>query len=211
MRSSRARALAGLSALAIALGAVAAGAQGRVRVAVLPVVVHAMDQEPYLRDGLADMLASRLGQQPGIAVIRVDEADQATNDGGAARASGRSAGAEWVLFGSFTRFGEGASLDLRCVPVAGDGPTDPRHIFVQAGQLAEIIPRLSGVAERVAAEVRGGAGDAASVAATPTPSDKAAPGNELEELRRRVEKLEGRVFQAPARDLSATGFPEAPQ
>ena len=33
--------------------------------------------------------------------------------------TGRAAGGDWVLFGSFTRFGNGASLDLQCVRVDG--------------------------------------------------------------------------------------------
>ena len=141
----------------LALGAAAAAARGEERrtVAILPVVVHALEQQAYLRDGLADMLASRLGQQPGIGVIRVTDPAQATLDPDAARAAGRAVGAQWVLFGSFTRFGEGASLDLRCLPVAAPGDPGARSIFVQAGQIAELIPRLDGLAERVAAHVMG--------------------------------------------------------
>ena len=57
----------------------------------------------------------------------------------AAREAGRAVGAQWVLFGSFTRFGEGASLDVSCVPVAAPGDPGPRSIFVQSGQIADLI------------------------------------------------------------------------
>jgi outer membrane protein insertion porin family len=181
-------------ALLLALGAAgsAARAEERRSVAILPVVVHALEQQAYLRDGLADMLASRLGQQPGIGVIRVSDPAQATVDAEAARAAGRAVGAQWVLFGSFTRFGEGASLDVRCVPVAAPGDPGPRSIFVQAGQIADLIPRLDGLAERVALHVMGrdpaaGGGDAS-----------AGGRSELEELRRRVEALERRAAASAA-------------
>jgi outer membrane protein insertion porin family len=177
-------------ALGLALFAGRAGAEERRTVAILPVVVHALEDHAYLRDGLADMLASRLGQQPGIAVLRVDALDKATTDADAARATAKALGAQWVLFGSFTRFGDGASLDVQCVPVAAPGEPGPRSIFVQSGQLAELIPRLDGVAERVAAHVLGrdGGGSAAP----------AASRNELDELRRRIEALERRPAAPPA-------------
>jgi outer membrane protein insertion porin family len=177
--------------LALVLVAFAAAhAEERRTVAILPVVVHALEDHAYLRDGLADMLASRLGRQPGIGVLRVDDPAQATTDADAARAAARALGAQWVLYGSFTRFGDGASLDVRCVPVSAPGEPGPRSIFVQSGQLAELIPRLDGVAERVAAHVLGR--DEAAGAPAPTPSR-----SELDELRRRVEALERRPAAAP--------------
>ena len=191
-RSPTARRALRLLAAALALAAAAGGARAEERrtVAILPVVVHALEQQAYLRDGLADMLASRLGQQPGIGVIRVTDPAQATLDPEAARAAGRAVGAQWVLFGSFTRFGEGASLDILCVPVAAPGDPGPRSIFVQSGQIAELIPRLDGLTERVALHVNGrdGAGANASGAGR----------SELDELRRRVEALERRGSAAPA-------------
>lgn len=183
-------------ALLLVLG-IASGARGEERrtVAILPVVVHALEQQNYLRDGLADMLASRIGQQPGIGVIRVNDPAQATVDVEAARAAGRAVGAQWVVFGSFTRFGEGASLDVRCVAVNAPGDPGPRSIFVQAGQIADLIPRLDGLAERVAQHVLGRA------PGTPAGAAGNANRSELDELRRRVEALERRTaagVSAPA-------------
>ena len=144
------RTLARTVAAALPLLAVAAGAQPKLRVAVLPVVVHSLEQQAYLQSGIADMLATRLEQHPGLAVVRVRDVAQATTDGEAAREAARAAGAEFVVFGSFTRFGDGASLDLRCLPVAGAKGDDPRSVFVQAGSVGEIIPRLDDVADKVA-------------------------------------------------------------
>jgi len=173
--------------LALALLAGTAGAEERRTVAILPVVVHALEDQAYLREGLADMLASRLGQQPGIGVVRVNDPAKATLDPAAARAAGQAAGAQWVLYGSFTRFGEGASLDMQCIPVAAPGDPGPRSIFVQSGQIAELIPRLDAVAERVAAHVTGREGPA--VRAPGARPD----GAELDELRRRIDVLERRA------------------
>ena len=177
------------SVLAFAWLAGAARAEERRTVAILPVVVHALEDQAYLREGLADMLASRLGQQPGIGVVRVNDPAQATLDPAAARAAGQAVGAQWVLYGSFTRFGDGASLDMQCLPVAAPGDPGPRSIFVQSGQIAELIPRLDGIAERVAAHVLGRDG------AAPRPAGGSA---ELDALRRRVDALERRGTTGPA-------------
>jgi outer membrane protein insertion porin family len=187
--------------LALAALAGAARAEERRTVAILPVVVHALDDQAYLREGLADMLASRLGQQPGIGVVRVNDPAKATLDAEAARAAGRAVGAQWVLYGSFTRFGDGASLDVQCVPVAAPGDPSPRSIFVQSGQIADLIPRLDGVAERVAAHVMGRDG------AAPRAAGDGAGRAELDELRRRVEALERRAAGAPPPAPAPGGAP----
>lgn len=168
----------------------AARAEERRTIAILPVVVHALEEQGYLREGLADMLASRLGQQAGIGVVRVNDPAKATIDPAAARAAAQAVGAQWVLYGSFTRFGDGASLDMQCVPVAAPGDPGPRSIFVQSGQIAELIPRLDGVAERVAAHVLGRDG------AAPRAAGRGAAGTELDELRRRIDALERRAATA---------------
>jgi outer membrane protein insertion porin family len=196
------RPLRALCCLALAvLPAAAALAAEPARVAVLPVVIHSIEESGYLRAGISEMLSSRLSQQPGVSAVRVDDAAAATSDVAAARAAGRAAGAEWVLFGSFTRFGEGASLDLRCVPVASDAPASRRSVFVHAGALAELIPRLDSVVERIGAYVRGGVANAnAPVADGPAAPDVMA---ELQALKARVNALEAQRAAAATAPVSA--------
>lgn len=186
--------------LVVAAGASAAGT--RIRVAVLPVVVHSLEQQDYLQSGIADMLATRLEQNAQLAVTRVSDRSQATLDVEAARGTARAAGADFVVFGSFTRFGDGASLDLRCIPTAGAKGDDPRGVFVQAGSLGEIIPRLDEVAEKVGRYVSNGSAGTPDVAAGPPGAAPArAPADvvlqdalsELDELRARVERLESAI------------------
>jgi TolB-like protein len=212
MRRSLALAAAGAVLL---LGVQESLAETRAKLAILPIVVHTLEQKDYLRAGLADMLASRLGRVPRVAVIRVQGEGEATNDIEAARESARAAGADYVLFGSFTQFGEGASLDLRCVSVSAEGWEEPRSIFIQSGTLGEIIPRLDQVAEKVGRHlaIDGAAagsdlGDLPAVSAG-MPSDDAAGSadmlqdalSELEALRGRVDALEQRIFSPPAESV----------
>lgn len=181
---------------AACLAASVAAAAEPARVAVLPLVIHSIEEAGYLREGIAEMLASRLGQQDGLSVVKVTDAGAATQDLDAARAAGGAVGADWVLFGSFTRFGEGASLDLRCVPVAASGAANPRSVFVQAGGLSDVIPRLESVVERIATHVRGGA--PAPVSAALDGASRGDLRSELEALRQRVDSLEARVPAPPA-------------
>jgi TolB-like protein len=145
-----------LRALAIVFAAMgfvagAAGAAPKLRVAVLPILVHSTEGRGYLQAGLADMLASRLGRSAGILVVRVEDESQATSRLPDARAAARSVDADYVLFGSFTHFGEGASLDVLCAAVDDTSESlEPRQIFVQSGTIGEIIPKIDTVVEKAA-------------------------------------------------------------
>ena len=54
------------------------------------------------------------------------------------------------MFGAFTQFGAGASLDVQCAAVKADADARPRRIFVQSGTLGEIIPKLDDLAAKIA-------------------------------------------------------------
>lgn len=113
------------------------------RIALLPIIVHSSDDPVFLREGLADMLTARLDQAGGFEIIRVEDPGMATTSLRRALESGRSLGADFVLFGSFTRFGKGASLDMQCASTAeGDGKTPLREIFVHSGSIGDVIPDL---------------------------------------------------------------------
>ncbi len=194
--------------LALVVLASAAPAQAeRVRVALLPVVVQSNEGREYLQSGLADMLVARLGRDPRIAVVKVSDPAAATTDPDAAREAGRGEGARWVVYGSFTRFGEGASLDLQCARV-GDEEGEPHQVFAQAATLGALIPMLEGVSERLTGYVLGTAGGAAPVVATGAQGSGA--GGEVVELRRRVEALERAVDALGASRMPKEPEPAAP-
>ncbi len=180
------------------------------RVAVLPIVVHSVENHDYLRAGLADMLASRLAQHPGVEVVRVEDPKAATTDLQAARAAGQAVGADYVLFGSFTRFGDGASVDLYCARTReGDVA---RRIFVQSGTLGEIIPRLDDLARKVGVFVVAGGSEVPPPVSAPPPAARPAP--DAGEIEARIEALERAVFgrerePAPAPEGLDAGEPAA--
>jgi outer membrane protein insertion porin family len=184
-------ALAGGASLAAAPRALAAD---RARVALLPIVVHSNDNREYLQQGLSDMLVSRLGRDTRLGVIKVEDPAKATTEIAPARAAGQAEAADYVIYGSFTRFGEGASLDLACAKVSGEGA--PRQIFAHADSLGGIIPMLDGVADKATTYVLEGAPAGPSVAAGP--AGAAGADSDVQELKRRVEALEHIVFSNTA-------------
>lgn len=159
------------------------------RVAILPVVVHSAAPDPsYLSDGLADMLAARLEQLGGMRVVRDDGAQAATTRIDQAVSRGSALKADFVVFGSFTQFGDGASLDLQCAPVQSADPVTARSLFVQSGAIGEIIPKLDDVADKVAYFVLG---ESAAKSAVGERTRNAAP---LKDLVGRIDALERAVY-----------------
>ncbi len=213
------RALA-LCALMLGFGLLAPVAPawaGAVRVVILPIVVHSADPDSaYVSEGLADMISSRLERTGNFEVVRADDRD-ATTKLPEAIARGLQAGGEWVLFGAFTQFGDGASLDMQCAALAGqEGRQRPRRIFIQSGTMGEIIPKLDELVQRIAAHV----GSEAHAEAPKATADAGEPewgatevveesaegytaADELEALRQRVEALEQAVYEDAGYDAEA--------
>lgn len=189
-KGDRLRPLHWLVAIAALLSAIPLAAQDqgepKRRIALVPVVVHSAEDPDYLRAGLADMLVARLEQAGVFTVVRIQDPSQATSELEAALEVGRNVDAEFVLFGSFTRFGQGASLDMQAASTADAADAEPlREIFVHSGSIGDVIPDLDELVGKVSrfavADYEG---------ATP-----AAGGNErarpsVDKLRRRIETLE---------------------
>lgn len=173
------------------------------RVAVLPVVIHSSDGETeYLSAGLSEMLSARLEQAGGIEVIELESAARATTKALVAVEAARSAGAGFVVFGSFTQFGDGASLDLRAARVDSEdseGEPEIHKVFVQSGTLGAIIPRLDDVAGRIVHFLRGAAGAPVASSSDEAPQGAASVGD----LEQRVEALERAVFPQQAGEAAA--------
>ncbi len=189
-------------AMLIALAAPLGLAEDPIRLAVLPMVVHTAEDPGYLREGLADMLASRLEQVDDLEVVRIEAVESATSRLERAIETGRAADADFVLFGSFTRFGQGASLDAQCAATSSQDEKPPlREIFVHSGNIGDVIPDLDDLAGKVA---RFMIQDYEARVAASSRENGAAPAGPIDALRRRVEALEEALGQ-----LQKAGEPPA--
>ena len=166
---------------------------------LLPFVVHSAEDPEYVRGGLADMLSARFARIDAVELLREDDPDKGTSKLEEALSTARDVGADYVLFGSFTRFGKGASLDVQCASTVTKQAREPlRAIFVHSGSIGEIIPDLDELAGKVSRFARGeiiapAAGAGAPFAAPPPP--------ELQSLERRVAELEALVDDLRSSDL----------
>jgi hypothetical protein len=203
-----------LLALVSLLGS-AAGAEP-LRVVMLPIVVHSSAEDAgYVSRGLADMLSSRLELLGEITVVRRDAGG--TSQLEAALESGAEAGGDYVIYGAFTQFGDGASLDVHCAPVGDiEEAAARRRIFVQSGNVSEIIPKLDTLVDRIAFYLN--RPSSAPAPGQPTPAAAAvdvadgASNAELTSLRERVDALEQAVYglSEPTPDAAAPASEEPP-
>lgn len=185
----------GLAVALLGLGLVlsAARADAEPKLLLLPIVVHSAEDPEYLRNGLSDMLSARFARIGALELLRPDDPDQGTTKLARALELGREAGADFVLYGSFTRFGQGASLDVQCSPTDEGKRREPlREIFVHSGSIGEIIPDLDELAGKVSRFAMGENVSPASPA--PGAFGALAPvGNA--ELLGRIEALEAALFE----------------
>jgi hypothetical protein len=167
-----------------------------IRVAMLPVSVNSsLSETGHLSAGLADMVAARLEQNGQVVIIRLDAPAASREE---AIAAGKKAGAEYVLFGSYTQFGDGASLDLRCAPVIGGAADEPRRVFIQAGSASEMIPKLGVLSESVSRYLVGTAESPEPLAGANGTAPGAPDAASLADIEQRVEALERVIFAPPA-------------
>lgn len=167
-----------------------------IRVALLPVSINSsLAETDHLSAGLADMVAARLEQNGQILIIRLDAPATSRE---AAIAAGKKAGAEYVLFGSYTQFGDGASLDLRCARVVGEKADEPRRVFIHAGSASEIIPKLGVLSESVARYLVGATAPPEPLVGEDAAAPEAPGAASLAEIEQRVEALERAISVLPA-------------
>lgn len=157
------------------------------KIAVLPLKVNADRDLSYLRDGIADMFASRLAAGTDLAVVKlpVDAAENRTgvNDDDVARRIGRELKVGHVLYGSLTVFKDSISMDAKVAAVEGEGAI---HVFSKPVSSEDaLIPAVQAVSREIATKLT------SRSAAAPV----AAPKPEAQPLFSAVsEQGEGRAF-----------------
>lgn len=125
-------------------------AEQPVQVAVIPFAINAEKDFAFLKDGIVDMLTSRLSWEGRVVVVSRQEADNALkivkNDLNANKADeiGVKLDADYVLFGSLTVTGDSISIDAEMVNVSGD--RSPLSFYVRNIKMGEVIPKIDALA-----------------------------------------------------------------
>lgn len=111
-----------LTALLIAVLFPGIGICAGEKIAVLPWKVNASGDMEYVKNAMSDMLATRLGQgsseiiRPDHAGLAVQEKKTELSDASAFEA-GKALGADYVIYGSLTIFGNAVSMDARLMNI----------------------------------------------------------------------------------------------
>ncbi len=173
------------------------------RVAVMPFTINAAQDMAYLKDGIADMLESRLAWEDKVELIPRKLSQAQLPEGRLsieqARQIGAELGADYILFGSVTVLGDNISLDAKMTDVKGDKET---HFFSHQGKgMDALIPKIDQVAAEINTKVFG---------RDVTPSESAAPqpssAKQGYDIHAHPEKLIESGFGNLDRDATDTGF-----
>jgi TolB-like protein len=117
-----------------------------IQVAIVPFKVNAEKDLSFLKEGIIDMLSSRLFWEDKVAIINQQAAEKVSKPVGEtlnetkARTIGKQLGADYVLFGSLTVFGNSVSIDAKMVDVSGKKQT--LTFFDQSQGMDQVIPGI---------------------------------------------------------------------
>jgi len=130
------------------------------KVAILPFQIHSQENLDYLREGIYDMLSSRMASEGRIAVVERTAVERAFYeerpmrlDETVAKRIGMRAGADYVVLGSLTKIGEYISLDARLISITEEKP--PLGAFTQHKGIEEMMLRIGEFAQDIGYKITG--------------------------------------------------------
>ncbi len=163
----------------------AGDAEDQKKVAVLPFSVHSSEDINYVRDGIWDMLISRLSANNGINVStkqKVREALDKLDKKGITAADvygfGKRLNLDYVVWGSITKIGNSISLDAKLLDVSTY--KTPVGVFEQCHGMDDVIPRIGDFAKKINYYVLGQTPPAAGIAALPATGATGSPSRSLQ-------------------------------
>ena len=134
-------------------------AQGPKRVAILPFTMNADRNLDYLREGILDMLSSRLAWKEKVVVLEKEVVKKAYAqvqppfNRDKALAIGKDLHVDYIILGSLTVFGESVSLDAKILDVATS--KDLNAVFGHSKGMDEVIPKIDEFAMKSIAMITG--------------------------------------------------------
>ena len=152
----------GVCLLAVLLMAVSLVAKEKYTVTVLPFALHSAENIEYVRQGINDILISRISGADKIEVTRKDVvSDILKKTGGKeldmadVQGIGRQLKSDYVVWGSITKIGKSISIDGKLIDITG-GKSDV-GIYSQSQSLDEVIPKINDFSQRIIQHITGGA------------------------------------------------------
>ncbi|MBW2636589.1 MAG: VCBS repeat-containing protein [Deltaproteobacteria bacterium] len=162
-----------LSLLLLLISAQPLWAENEVKeIAVLPFTVHSSEDIEYVKNGVWDMLISRVSASDEITVLdkhRVMEELQKIGKEDLTAADiygfGKRLDIDYVIWGSITKIGNTVSLDGKLLDVSTY--KTPVGIFEQCRGIDDVIPKISNFARKINSHVLGEASSSLAIPSTP--------------------------------------------
>jgi len=155
------------------------------RVAVLPFSVHSSEDINYVRDGIWDMLISRLSTDASINVTAKQKVTNILDESGKKELTvadvyglGKKLDLDYVVWGSITKIGNSISLDAKLLDVATY--KTPVGVFEQCRGMDDVIPRISDFAKKITYHVQGKTPPVPVGAVAPTSASGTSPTGPLQ-------------------------------
>ncbi|MBM4277429.1 MAG: hypothetical protein FJ130_06025 [Deltaproteobacteria bacterium] len=144
------------------------------KVAILPFLIHSQENLDYLREGINDILTSRITVEGRIIVIERTVVERALwemrpmrLDETVAKEAGTRIGADYVVLGSITKIGNYISLDARLISITEDKP--PLGAYTQHKGIDDVMTKIGDFAQDIGFRIIG------RRATTARPSDSRHP------------------------------------
>jgi len=122
-------------------------AKAPLKVAVFPFEVHSKEKLDYLKEGISNMLLTRMEQDKEITTVdkpllkEVLSQEKGKLDERLARELGAQVGADFAVLGSLSKIGNGASLDATIINT--QGVKDNRYVFVQCETMDGVSDKIN--------------------------------------------------------------------
>ena len=155
------------------------------RIALLPFKINSEKDLSFLKDGIFDMLSTRLAKEGRVEVISRARADTAVqsvagseriNDA-VARDIGTRLNADFVLFGSLTVLGDNVSIDAKMLDITGAKPT--MTFYDQSQDLGAVITKINLIAADINDKMFGQTPVAAAKAPVPAAKPQKTPKDSI--------------------------------
>ncbi|HVP80516.1 MAG TPA: FG-GAP-like repeat-containing protein [Thermodesulfobacteriota bacterium] len=130
------------------------------KVAILPFMIHSQENLDYLREGINDILTSRITVEERVVVIDRSIVERAFYeekpmrlDEAAAAKIGTRIGADYVVFGSITKIGDYISLDARLISITEEKP--PVTVYTQQKGIDDVMVKIGDFAQDIGFKILG--------------------------------------------------------
>jgi TolB-like protein len=130
------------------------------KVAILPFIIHSQENLDYLREGINDILTSRITVEGRIIVVERTLVERALwemrpmrLDEAVAKQVGTRVGSDYVVLGSITKIGNYISLDARLIPITEDKP--PLGAYTQHKGIDDVMTKIGDFAQDIGFRILG--------------------------------------------------------